>query len=125
MKKEEIDTINIQLIALFLFLFSTIISIIITYNQKLDIESKDTIIDAKDSFKLTLFNRVLILIISLVFLYVNYKLYEISKREGENLKSYTLQIIASIFTIVSGLIALYVVTLSNTEELVDVENPII
>ena len=125
MKKEEIDTINIQLIALFLFLFSTIISIIITYNQKLDIESKDTIIDAKDSFKLTLFNRVLILILSLVFLYVNYKLYEISKREGENLKSYTLQIIASIFTIVSGLIALYVVTLSNTEELVDVENPII
>ena len=125
MKKEEIDTINIQLIALFLFLFSTIISIIITYNQKLDIENKDTIIDAKDSFKLTLFNRVLILILSLVFLYVNYKLYEISKREGENLKSYTLQIIASIFTIVSGLIALYVVTLSNTEELVDVENPII
>ena len=125
MKKEEIDTINIQLIARFLFLFSTIISIIITYNQKLDIENKDTIIDAKDSFKLTLFNRVLILILSLVFLYVNYKLYEISKREGENLKSYTLQIIASIFTIVSGLIALYVVTLSNTEELVDVENPII
>ena len=125
MKKEEIDTINIQLIALFLFLFSTIISIIITYNQKLDIENKDTIIDAKDSFKLTLYNRVLILILSLVFLYVNYKLYEISKREGENLKSYTLQIIASIFTIVSGVIALYVVTLSNTEELVDVENPII
>ena len=125
MKEEEINAINIQLITLILVLFSSIISIILTYNQKLNIENKKGILSPKNSLKLTLYNRILVVIVSLVFLYVNIKLYEISKDEGEDLKSYTLQIMASFFAIISGLIALYVVSLSNTENISDVENPII
>lgn len=124
-KNEEIEAINIQLITLLVVLVSTIISILITYNQKLDMEDKETIFNSKESFNITLFNRILIVVISFVFLYVNIKLYNISKEEGEDLKSYTLQIIASILAIISGLIALYVVKLSSTENLVDVENPVI
>lgn len=124
-KKEEIDTINIQLVALVFTLITAIISIIITYNQKLELEEKETLFTPKDSLKITLFNRKLILLISLVFLYVNFKLFNISKDEGENLKPYKLQIIASIFIIVSGLIALYVVSLSSTENVADVENPVV
>lgn len=124
-KDEEIKTINIQLITLIAALISAIISIILTYNQKKDLEGKDTILDSKQLFNLTLFNRIFIIVISFIFLYVNYKLYEISKKEGEDLKPYILQIIASIITIIPGIIALYVVSLSNTENIVDVENPII
>ena len=62
---------------------------------------------------------------SFVFLYVNIKLYNLSKEEGEDLKPYTLQIVASVLAIVSGFIALYVVSLSNTENVSDVENPVI
>lgn len=125
MKEEEINAINIQLITLIFVLFSSIISIILTYNQKLNIENKKGILSPKNSLKLTLYNRILVVIVSLVFLYVNIKLYEISKDEGEDLKSYSLQIMASFFAIISGLIALYVVSLSNTENISDVENPII
>ena len=124
-KKEEIEAINIQLIALFFTVITAIISIIITYNQKLELQNKDTLFAPKDSLKLTLFNRKLILILSFVFLYVNFILLKISKEEGENLKPYNLQIIASLFIIVSGIIALYVVSLSNTENVSDVENPVI
>ena len=124
-KKEETNTINIQLIALFFTLITAIISIIITFNQKLELEGKETLFSPKDSLKITLFNRKLILIISFVFLYVNYELFKISKEEGEDLKPYTLQILASLFIIVSGIIALYVVSLSNTENVADVENPIV
>lgn len=124
-KKQEVNAINIQLIALGITLFTAIISIIITYNQKLEVEEKDTFLNPKDSLKLTLFNRKLILLLSFVFLYVNFVLYNISKKEGEDLKPYTLQIIASLFIIVSGIIALYVVSLSTTENIADVENPII
>ena len=124
-KKEEIDTINIQLVALLFTLITAIISIIITYNQKLELEKKETILSPKDSLKLTLFNRKLILLISFVFLYVNFTLLKISKEEGENLKPYNLQILASLFIIVSGIIALYVVSLSTTENVADVENPVI
>ena len=124
-KKEEIKAIDIQLIALFLVLISSFISILITYNQKLSLEKKETIFNSKESFNITLFNRVFIVVLSLVFLYVNIKLYNISKEEGEDLKSYTLQIIASILAILSGLIALYVVGLSTKGNVVDVENPVI
>ena len=53
------------------------------------------------------------------------KLYNLSKDEGEDLKSYILQIVASVLAVISGLIALYVVGLSTTENIVDVENPVI
>lgn len=122
---EEIKAINIQLWALVIALFSAVLSIIITYNQKLDLEGKQTLHSPKELYNITLFNRVLILVLSSIFLYVNYKLYEISKEEGEDLKSYKLQIFASILVIASGLIALYVVKLSDTENIVDIENPII
>ena len=125
MKKEEISAINIQLLALVFIFFSNIISIIITYNQKLNLEKKKTFLSSKQSLKITLYNRVLIVMISIVFLYINFVLYNISKKEGEDLKSYTLQIYASVFAVISGLIALYVVGLSTTENISDVENPII
>lgn len=124
-KKEEIEAINIQLIALFFTLITAIISIIITYNQKLELEEKETLLTPKDSLKITLFNRKLILILSFIFLYVNFVLLKISKEEGEDLKPYNLQIAASLFIIISGIIALYVVSLSNTENVSDVENPIV
>ena len=124
-KEEEVNTINIQLIALIIALISAVLSIIITYNQKLEIEEKETLFNPEDSLKITLFNRKLILVLSFVFLYVNYVLFKISKEEGEDLKSYKLQILASILVVVSGIIALYVVSLSTTENVVDVENPVI
>lgn len=123
-KQEEIDAINIQLIALLISLASVIISIIITYNQKLNLEGINTV-NPKKIFDLTIFNRLLILVLSLIFLYVNYKLYKISKKEGEDLKPYILQIIASILTIIASIIAIYIVSLSTKENIVDVENPII
>ena len=70
-KEKEIKVVNIQLIALLMALISAIISIVITYNQKLDLENKSTI-DPKKIFNITVFNRILILLLSLVFLYVNY-----------------------------------------------------
>lgn len=124
-KEEEIKAIDIQLIAISFLIISGIISFLITYNQKLNLEKRKTIFNSKDSLKITKFNRILALILALVFLGVNIKLYDISKDEGENLKSYTLQIIASILVVISGIIALYVVTLSETETISDVENPVV
>ena len=122
---KEINAINIQLYTLIIALISAFISIIITYNQKLDLENKDTPLNSKQLFNLTLFNRILVVVLSFVFFLVNYVLYKISKEEKEDLKAYILQIIASILVIASGIIALYVVGLSETENIVDVENPII
>ena len=123
--EKEIETVNIQLYALLFTLISSIISIIITYNQKKELKDKKGMFTPKEIYNITLFNRVLILVLSFIFLYVNYNLYEISKEEGEDLKPYKLQLLASILIIASGSIALYVVSLSGKESISDVENPII
>lgn len=125
MKKEEIKALNLQLFGLVVSLITLLFSILLTYNQKLKLEKKKTILSSVNSLTLSYINRILILAIAFLFLYVNYKLYNLSKRENEDLKSYILQIVASYLTIISAIIALYVVTLSSTETVSDVENPII
>jgi len=125
MKDEEIKYINYQLIGLGLTIITTIVAILITYNQKLHLEGKKELFNSNKSLKITKINRTTILLIGILFLYINYKLYKISKEEGENLKSYKLQITASSLTTISSIIALYVVYLSNTETIADVENPTI
>ena len=123
MKNEEIKYINYQLIGLGITLFTTVIAILITYNQKLSMEKKKKLLNSNQALNLTKFNRITILIVSILFLYINYRLYQISKQEGENLKSYKLQISASTLVVIASIIALYVVSLSTTETLSDVENP--
>ncbi len=123
MEKEEIKYINYQLIGLGITLITTVIAIIITYNQKLGTAKKEKILSNKDSLKLTYFNRILILLIAILFLYINYRFYEIDKEKGVDIKGDILQITASILTIVGALIAIYVVSLSNTENIADIENP--
>lgn len=125
MKKEEIKTLNLQIFGLVISLITLLFSILLTYNQKLKLEKKKTILNGVNTLTLSYITRILTVAIAILFLYVNYKLYNLSKKENEDLKSYTLQIIASYLSIISALIAFYVVTLSSTETVADVENPII
>ena len=107
-------------------IISVIISIILSLNEKCYLQKKQPIFKPRQALNLSKFNRILILIIALVFLVVNYRLREISKEENEDLKSYNLQIIASYLVVISAIITLYVVFIYN-EQLTtsDVENPII
>lgn len=123
MEKEEIKYIDYQLIALGVTIITTIIAIIITYNQKLGLQKKQKFLNTEEALALTKFNRIVILIIGLTFLYINYRFYIITKERREDLKSTSLQILASILVVISGIIALYVVSLSSTETIADIENP--
>ena len=125
MDKEETRNVNIQFYTLFFSLLSIIISIILTYNDKLSTEEKTSFLGKKTNYNLTLFNRILILTIAIAFLHVNYKSYMNSKTKEKKLKSYELQILASLFTLIAASISLYVVSVSTKETLVDLENPVI
>ena len=125
MDKEEIRNVNIQFYTLFFSLLSIIISIILTYNDKLSTEEKTSFLGKKTNYKLTLFNRILILTIAIAFLHVNYKSYMNAKTKEKKLKSYELQILASLFTLIAASISLYVVSVLTKETLVDLENPVI
>lgn len=126
MKQDEVRQINIQMVFSAISIVSVVISIILSQNEKYYLQKKQPIFKPRQALNLSKFNRILILIIALVFLVVNYRLRAISKEENEDLKSYDLQIIASYLVVISAIITLYVVFAYN-EELTtsDVENPII
>ena len=121
----EEKTINIQLTALVISLLTAIISIILTYNQKLELQNKKTIFNPKTTLKVTKINRIVILAVTLTFLYVNYQLYQTSKKEKEDLKPYKLQIFSSILVTIASIVTLYVILSSSKESVADVENPIV
>ena len=70
-KEEEIKYINYQLIGLGLSVLTTIIAILITYNQKLGMQKKKKLFNSKQALSITKFNRIFILIIGILFLYIN------------------------------------------------------
>ncbi len=124
--KEEIKLLNIQLITSLIVIVTVTISLILTYNQKLNLKNKKTIFNKKQTHNISYINRLTILITSIIFLLINYKLYQISKKEGEDLLVYNLQIIASILTTIASIIVFYVVSIEPAgDEISDIENPVI
>ncbi len=125
-RKEEINILNLQLITSLIVIITVSVSLILTYNQKLNLQNKKTIFTKKQTHNVSYINRLIILITSIIFLIINYKLYQISKKEGEDLKVYYLQIIASTLTIIASLIVFYVVSIEPTgDDIADIENPVI
>ena len=125
-RQEEINLLNIQLITSLIVIVTVTISLILTYNQKLDLQNKKTIFTKKQTHNISYINRLTILITTSIFLFINYKLYLISKKEGEDLLVYYLQITASILSTIAALIVFYVVTRETTgDEISDIENPVI
>ena len=125
-RQEEINLLNIQLLTSLAVIITVSISLLLTYNQKQDIQNKKTIFTKKQTHNISYLNRLTILITAIIFLIINYKLYLISKKEGEDLKVYYLQILASILSTLAALIVFYVVTIEPSgTEISDVENPVI
>ncbi len=125
-KQNEVHVLNVQLWFSFLSILSIVISIFLLKNEKAYLKKERPLLKPTTADYLSKFNRILILIIALVFLSVNYRLKDISANEGEDLKSYNLQIIASYLVVISAIITLYVVfTSPPSESTTDVENPII
>ncbi|MBP3921056.1 MAG: hypothetical protein J6D28_05780 [Bacilli bacterium] len=125
-KNQEVKYLDYQIIISLIVIVTVILSIVLTYNEKLELLGKKTLFNKKMTHNISYINRLTILITGIIFLYINYRLYQISKEEGEDLKNYYLQIIASILTIIAAYIAFYVVTReTDLDSVSDVENPII
>ena len=123
-KKKEIKLLNIQILTSLTVIITVSVSVLLTYNQKLDIEGKKTLFTKKQTHNISYKNRLVIT--TSIFLYINYALYKISKKEGEDLKVYYLQIIASILSLIAALIVFYVVSIEPSgDEISDIENPVI
>ncbi|MCM1371177.1 MAG: hypothetical protein NC181_04760 [Clostridium sp.] len=123
--QKEINLIYSQIYISILSILVIIISIVLLYNEKTYLKKEKPILSPKATKYTSIFNRALALFTGLAFLYINYELYNISKEEDEDLKTYKYQILASFLTVIAAIIVLYVSTTSTTDSVSDVENPVI
>lgn len=117
--------IELQILLSIFFIFTTIVSIILLYNEDLYLKYKKFILDPKNAYIIASINRIVILIILILFLYANYVDKNIDIIEHKDLKADNLQILSSILTIISAIIVLYV-TLEyfNSNINSSLENPV-
>lgn len=124
MGKNEDKIIDVQIVATVLFIVSLCVSLLLTYNDKYKNVYGKGFIDNETNYKISVLNRILVVILSFVFLYVNYSNKEIAKNKGQKTKPFQLQIMASELSILAALIVTYVVINSGEYSLVtSIENP--
>lgn len=122
---KEVKIINYQILLSIISIITIITSIILNYNTILDLEGKPTLFNKKNTLKISKYRNLILVIVSILFLYLNYLNKKIAQEKNENSKSYDLQILASYLTVIASLIIYYVVLTSENETIADIENPII
>ena len=108
-QNDEAYLLDIQIIATILFIGSLLISILITYNDKQITLNKDPILSSKQAANLSIFNRTFVVILTLIFLYINYQSRENARKDNEEMWPFNLQICASELSLLATIIVLYVV----------------
>lgn len=118
----EEKVLDIQMTATILFIISLLVSLSLTYNEKLKLKNMNTFYSNIEENKLAIGNRIFIVILSFVYLYIAYINIDIAKQKKEQLSPYSLQALASEITTVAAIIALYAVLISSNG-VSEVENP--
>ena len=122
--EKEVKLIDIQLLATYAFIFSLIISLMLTYNDKYKTLYGKGFLTKKQNYKISVFNRILIVILSFTFLYINKNSKDIAKQKGNNIEPFKLQIAASELSLIAALIVTYVVITSGEYSIItSSENP--
>ena len=126
MKDKEIKLLDFQIILTVIYVGSLILSIFITYNDRIELSDNINIFSKKQAKNYSIFNRILVLVLTLAFLFINYENFKITKQKGENTDNSYLQIVASEISTLATIIVLYVVLKSAGEDytiISGVENP--
>ena len=126
MKDKEIKLLDLQIVLTVIYIVSLVLSIFLTYNDRIKLSDNKNIFSKKQSKNYSIFNRVLVLVLTLSFLFINYENYKITKQKGEKLDNASLQILASEISTVATIIVLYVVLKSVGEDytiISGIENP--
>lgn len=121
---EEANLIKIQMALSGILLFTTTLSIFLSYNSLLNLEKKDNLFNEKDASDILLFNRIVVFIVALLFIYINIYDKNLKKEAGNENEFADLQISASIFSLLASTIVLYV-AINSGSNIISQENPTI
>lgn len=126
LQKEQLFIIDGQLIASILYILSFVATIIVIINQRKLVLNKKGFLTVEESQIIITLNKIFILLLLLLFVYLNYKSIKLAENTNQNTNSLNLQMISSIISLVPALIGLYVVITdfsATTFQTAEIENP--
>ena len=121
---EEADLIKAQILLSFILLFTTIISISLSYNFLLGLEDKEQIYTEIESSEILILNRTIMFIVAAIFIYINIRDKRVKEKYNLEDEFANLQIDASVLNFIVALIVLYV-GLKSGSNITSGENPTI
>ena len=121
---EESELIKLQIVLSIVLLFTTIISITLSYNFLLNLEKKPPIYSEKESLDLLLFNRTIIFVVAAIFIYINIRDKNVKEKYNLEDEFADLQIDASALNLVAAAIILYL-GIKSGSNITSGENPTI
>lgn len=127
-KNEEIFLLDVQLISSIIFIISSVVSLLITYDEKLNVTNRKKIFTTKETLNISYYNRIVILVVVLASLYVGYKNYSNEKNNTTAKYKSSLLLSTNVLTLISAIVILYVSYLNRKEKSLtvsDIENPLI
>lgn len=126
LQNRQLKIIDGQLLGCVLYIISLIVSIVIILNQRKNALNKEQFLTGEESQTIALANKIFILLLVILFLYLNYEAFSLAKDTKQDTSALELQIIGSILSIAVALIGLYVVATNFTNtnlQTAEIENP--
>ncbi|MCI5553199.1 MAG: hypothetical protein MR388_05150 [Tenericutes bacterium] len=123
---KEIDLLTIQLWATIFYVGSLFISISLTYDEREKLKNKSGIFSETQNQTMSIFNRWLVLFLTLSFLYVSYQNVKLNKQKNQKTWPFELQLFSSELSTIAAIIVLYVVIKTSGEQysiVSGIENP--
>ncbi len=114
LQNKQLKIIDGQLLGCILYIISLIVSIIIIFNQRKNALNKEQFLTGEESQTIALANKIFILLLIILFLYLNYESYQLAKNTNQDTSALELQIVGSTLSIAVALIGLYVVATNFT-----------
>lgn len=126
--KEETLLINLNIISSIVFILTSLVSLGITYDERGNLINGKRYFTNEQILNISYYNRIVILVVVLISLYVGYKNFE--NEDGGPRAKYKSGLLLStnVLTLIGALIILYVSYLNREEQSLtpsDVENPLI
>ena len=121
---EESELIELQIVLSIILLFTTIISISLSYNFLLELEKKTPIYSEKESFDILILNRTIMFVVAVIFIYINIRDNRVKEKYHLKDEFADLQIGASALNLMVATILLYI-GIKSGYNIISNENPTI
>lgn len=105
---EEAELITLQIVLSVVLLFTTIISITLSYDFLMKLEKKEPLYAEEEATDILIFNRLVMFVVAIIFIYINIRDKSVKEKYNSEDEFADLQILASVFSFIAALIVLYV-----------------